>query len=185
MKGKIFVITGTSGSGKSTLASAVLEDYEMNIAKVTTCTTRDPRGEERNGIDYNFLSRAEFENFIEKDALFEHAEVYGNYYGSLRKDVNALLDSGKNVLFVIDVQGAETLENINKEIVTIFVRTPSILELRKRIEKRAEDSVEKIEQRLSIAKKEEEKAPLFDYIIINDILDTAITELKSIIKQNL
>jgi guanylate kinase len=173
MKGKIFVVTGASGSGKTTLAMSVLKDKELNLEKVITCTTREPRSGEINGKDYNFFSREEFE------------KVYGNYYGSQKKDVDARINSGKNVLFVIDVQGAETLEARDSDVISIFVKSPSISELKIRLEKRGEDSPEKINTRLRIAKAEEEKAPLFDYIIVNDILDDAIDELKRVIRTNI
>ena len=185
MKGKLFVITGTSGSGKTTLAMDVLGDRTLNLEKVITCTTREPRHGEVNGKDYNFFSKEEFEKLIEEDAFFEHAQVYGAYYGSQKKDVDALLESGKNVLFIIDVQGAETLESKDSKTISIFVKAPSIQELKNRMEQRGQDSPEKINLRLKIAKAEEEKAPLFDYIIVNDILKEAIAELKRVIRSNL
>jgi len=185
MKGKIFVITGTSGSGKTTLANAIIKHSELNLSRVVSYTSRSPRGGEKNGVHYNFISREQFEKFIEQGEFFEHAEVYGNYYGSLKNDVNCLLDSGKNVLFVIDVQGAETIKRREEEIVTIFVRTSSINELRKRIEKRGEDSPEKINQRLETAKFEEEKASLFDHVLVNDVLSKSINELCELIKKKI
>lgn len=184
MKGKIFVVTGTSGSGKTTLAEKILNDSKLNISKIVTCTTRAPRGREQNGVHYNFFSKDEFEKKISENKFFEYAEVYSNYYGSLKIDVNKLLDSGKNVLFVVDVQGAETLKKNHSEIITIFVKTPSISELKNRLEKRAEDSIERINERIAIAEQEEKKATMFDYIIINDNLDLAVNQLKEIIRNN-
>jgi guanylate kinase len=184
MDGKIFVITGTSGSGKTTLANNVLNDTSMNISKVVTYTTRSLRGNEKNKVHYNFVSRECFEKLISENKFFEYAEVYGNYYGSLTSDVEKIIKSGKNVLFVIDVQGAENLKNSNKGIVTIFITAPSFSELKKRLEKRAEDSKEKILERLLVAEKEEEKKYLFDYVLINDEVRKAIIELKAIIKKH-
>jgi guanylate kinase len=184
MKGKIFVVTGTSGSGKTTLAEKILKDSKLNISKIVTCTTRPPRGREQNGVHYNFLSRNEFEQKIFENKFFEYAEVYGNYYGSLKIEVNKLIESGKNVLFVVDVQGAETLKKNYSEIITIFIKTPSISELKIRLEKRAEDSIERINERIAIAEQEEKKSILFDYVIINDNLDLAVNQLKEIIRNN-
>ena len=183
MGGKVFVITGASGSGKTTLAMAALEDPQLSLSKVITCTSRAPRGEEKNGVDYRFFTRPEFEKMAEEGKFFEHAEVYGNYYGSLKEDVNAILESGKNVLFVVDVQGAEYIKKRHPKAITIFVKAPSVEEMKRRLEGRRQDSPEKIKERLEQAMAEEEKAPLFDHTLMNDVLEDAVEEIKRIIRE--
>lgn len=180
VKAKLFIITGPSGAGKTTIAEEILKK-EKNITKVITCTTRKIRKGEKDGVDYKFVTREEFEKFIKKDMLLEKAIVYENYYGSLRDDVEKIMESGKSVLFVVDVQGAMTIKAKFRGAVDIFIKTPSLEELRKRIEKRKKDSKEVIGQRMQMAKEELDLENEFTYIVINDDLKDSINEVKKII----
>ncbi|MEK6959260.1 MAG: guanylate kinase [archaeon] len=182
MKPKIFVITGSSGVGKSTIADALLLKNK-NLKKVITCTTRAPRGKEKDGVDSRFLSVEKFKALIEKKAFFENALVYGNYYGSLKEDVKKILASKKSLLFVVDVQGAETIKKNDSRAVTIFIKPPKFEELRARLKKRKTDSEEIIDKRIAVAKEELKKAPLFDYAVVNDLLDVAVKETQQIVEK--
>ncbi|MGI6589823.1 MAG: guanylate kinase [Candidatus Iainarchaeum sp.] len=183
-KAKLFVITGPSGAGKTTIAQEILKK-DKNITKVITCTTRAMRKGEKDGVDYKFVTREEFEKFIKKDMLLEKAIVYDNYYGSLRDDVEKIMESGKSVLFVVDVQGAMTIKAKFRGAVSIFVKTPTLDELRKRIEKRKKDSKDVIAQRMQTAREELELENEFNFIVINDDLKKAILEVKKIIQNAL
>lgn len=180
VKAKLFIITGPSGAGKTTIATEILKK-EKNLTKVITCTTRPMRAGEKDGVDYKFVSKEDFEKFIRKDMLLERAIVYDNYYGSLRDDVEKIMESGKSVLFVVDIQGAMTIKAKFRGAVDIFVKTPSLDELRKRIEKRKKDSKDVIAQRMQIAREELELEGEFTHVVINDDLKKAIVEVRKII----
>ncbi|MFA5126116.1 MAG: guanylate kinase [archaeon] len=184
MSGKVFVFTGPSGAGKTTLAQVILKEMD-SFQRIITYTTRGMREGEKDGIDSNFVSRKKFEQFIKDDKLLEHAIVYGNYYGSLRSDVEKIIASGKNVLFVVDVQGALTIKKKFSSAITIFVKTPSLQELRERLEKRALDSKEIIEKRLTTAEQELVLEGKFDFVVVNDVLLEAVARVKEIISSSL
>jgi guanylate kinase len=179
MVGRIFVISGLSGAGKTTIASNLLKQIPT-LKKVITCTTRSPREGEINGQDYNFVSKEEFEKFISNNKLIEYAKVYDNYYGSLKSDLNNLIKKEKDVLFVVDVQGALTLKTLISESKLIFIDVP-LEEIKKRLEKRGKDSREVIEKRLQIAKEELTYKNKFDFVVENIDLKKAIDEVKEII----
>jgi guanylate kinase len=178
--GKIFVFTGPSGAGKTTIAQTILKETSF-FQRIVTYTTRDSREGEMNGIDYNFVSREKFEQLIKNNELLEYANVYGNYYGSLRSDVEKIIASGKNVLFVIDVQGALTIKKKFPSAITIFIKTPSLQVLRERLLKRASDSIEIIEKRLGVAEQELCIENKFDFVVVNDSLSQAVNQTKKII----
>jgi guanylate kinase len=180
-KGKLFVITGSSGAGKTTIAKSVLAKLRI-LKRVITCTTRAPRAGEKNGIDYRFFSKNGFQELLKKNAFLEHAVVYENYYGSLKKDADKIINSGKSVLFVVDVQGAKTIKEKFPSAVTIFIKPPAFEALKKRLESRSKDSKEIIEGRLRIAEEELSHADEFDYSVVNDDLNEAISETKRIIE---
>lgn len=175
----LFVITGPSGCGKSTLAGRVLEELD-NIDFSVSYTTRKKRNSEEEGNDYYFVSEGEFKRMIEDMKLVEWAVVHGNYYGTSKRELEKKATKG-DILLDIDVQGAHQIKEKFKKTVFIFIMPPLYLELKKRLKKRGEESPESINERLDVAKKEIRHYHHFDYIIINDLLEKAVEELKSII----
>ncbi|TET71455.1 MAG: guanylate kinase [Candidatus Aminicenantes bacterium] len=175
----LFVITGPSGCGKSTLAGRVLEELD-NIDFSVSYTTRKKRNSEEEGKDYYFVSEGEFKRMMEDMKLVEWAVVHGNYYGTSKRELEKKATKG-DILLDIDVQGAHQIKEKFKKTVFIFIMPPLYLELKKRLKKRGEESPESINERLDVAKKEIRHYHHFDYIIINDLLEKAVEELKSII----
>jgi guanylate kinase len=182
--GILFIISAPSGSGKSTLVSEVrkqLSGIEFSIS----WTTRAPRGSEQDGREYHFTSREEFERMIAADEFLEHAEVFGNYYGTARKSLEEARLAGHDLLLDIDVQGAAQVRAKTPEAVSIFVMppTPRVLRTRLRNRSRAEGVVNEAEvfRRLSEARKEIENYRGYTYILINDILDRAVAQLEAIV----
>ena len=153
----MIVISSPSGGGKSTLCRMLLEEY-AGIEYSISCTTREPRGDEKDGVSYHFMSRDEFEKRIGKGDFLEHAEVHGNLYGTLRETVESALSEGKSVILDIDVQGAEQIRGglgvndlISQSFIDIFIAPPSLEVFRKRREDRGEDSPDVIEVRMKNA----------------------------------
>ena len=181
MKERIFVFTGLSGSGKSTIADAVI-GYK-NLARVVTYTTRPAREGEVDRKDYNFISREEFRGKINQGYFLEWAEVYGNLYGNPRTDLENLLSSGKNALYVIDIRGAKTIRKFYPEAILIFIKTYGLEELRKRLITRGKDSPEVIDKRMKreAIDFDEPSRYNFNHVLINNQLDRAISEIKGII----
>jgi guanylate kinase len=179
-KGILVVISGPSGTGKGTICNRILSEMD-NIEFSTSMTTRDPREGEIDGVHYFFVTKDEFEKAISEDAFVEYADVYGNYYGTLRKEVNARLDSGTDVLLDIDVQGAMNVMKDYPKETFIFIRPPSLEELEKRLKGRGTDSAEVISRRLSEAEHEISLADEYGYQVVNDDLDEAVAEVKKII----
>jgi len=183
-RGKIFVLTGPSGVGKTEIAKNILKNKELNIQKVTTCTTRSIRPGEKDGRDYFFLSKEKFLNNIKNKKMFEYAEVYGNYYGSRKEDVEKILNYGKNILFTVDVKGAFSLKKIVPSCKTFFIKAESISELKKRLLGRNTDSRSIIEARIKKAIHELNNAKKFDYIIVNynGKMNKTIEEVSNLIR---
>ncbi len=179
-KGAILILSGPSGCGKSTLLKEVYKDIDDYYFSIST-TTRDPREGETHGIDYLFTSKEEFEKDIENGDFLEYANVHGNYYGTSLKPINAALKEGKLVIFDIDVQGHEIVrEKLDSIVTSVFITTPNLSELETRLNNRATDSKEVIEKRIKNAKHEVEFFQDYDYLIINDDLETAAKQLVSI-----
>ncbi len=177
--GGIFILSAPSGTGKSTVAGKLLQQVE-GLRRVVTATTREPRPGERDGVDYIFMSREEFERGIKEGRFLEYAEVYGNYYGTLRDQVERNIKENVDSLLVIDVQGAFRVKEVFPEAVSVFLLPPSLEELKRRMIARGyRDS--NAEVRLEMAKKEIPCARFFDYVIINDFVDKAVDQLRSII----
>lgn len=178
--GQLFIISAPSGVGKSTLIRSILEEYPKLRFSVS-CTTRSPRPEEVDGKDYVFISKEEFLNGIASGRFLEWAEVHGNYYGTDSSPIEKWLRAGEHVLLDIDVQGARIVRCIYPVAHTIFILPPSLNVLEERLRSRSTDSPEQIEIRLAAARRELMEAPWYDYIVINDNLRDAITDLKAVL----
>ena len=178
--GLLFIVSGFSGAGKGTIMKELLRRYD-NYALSVSATTRKPRPGEVHGKDYFFISREEFEKMIREDALIEYATYAGNYYGTPRKYVEEMMAAGKDVILEIEVQGAQKIKEKMPETERIFVTPPSAEELRRRLTDRGSETEEEIEKRLRRAVEEASYMPLYDYILVNDDLDRAVTELHSLV----
>lgn len=183
-KGKLLIFSAPSGSGKSTIVNFLMQEHpELNMHFSISCTTRAPRGTEKNGVEYFFLTPEEFKAKIAEGAFVEYEEVYTDrFYGTLKSQVENQINNGENVVFDVDVKGGCNLKKIfGSEALSVFVQPPSVEELRRRLVGRATDAPEVIEQRLAKAEEELTYAPKFDVIIVNDDLETAKAEaLKTI-----
>ena len=178
--GCLIVVSGPSGTGKSTIVNTVLDTCN-DLSFSVSATTRQQREGETEGVDYFFVTKERFQQMIDNNELLEHAEYVGNYYGTPRKAVLDKIENGSSILLDIEVQGAEQVKDQFPEAVTMFVIPPSWEELERRLVNRGTDSMEKIQARLKHAKSEIEKIENYDYIIVNDVLETAISEVISII----
>ncbi len=178
--GNLFIVSGPSGAGKSVISSALLGSVPRLKFSISY-TTRPPRGSERDGVEYRFISRSDFEALIGRGELLEWAEVYGNLYGTSLTMVQQILDAGDDVLLDIDVQGARSIRQKRPDAITVFILPPSYQVLRERLEKRRLDKAYIIEQRLGIAGWEIRQYKDYDYLIINDYLEQSVEDLKAII----
>jgi len=182
--GILFIISAPSGSGKSTLVSE-LRKQVSGVEFAISWTTRPPRGSEQNGREYNFTSRAEFQRMLEAGVFLEHAEVFGNWYGTARRSLDEARAAGHDLLLDIDVQGAAQVRAKMPEAVSIFVLPPNprVLRTRLRNRSRAEGVVveEEVYRRLNAASKEIENYREYGYILVNDILDRAVAQLEAIV----
>lgn len=181
---KIFVISGPSGAGKSTLVSGLLERIP-ELEKSVSVTTRKPRKGEKDGVSYYFVSKEEFNRKLERGEFLEWAEVHGNYYGTLSSLVNEKLKRGRSVVLEIDVQGASQVKKKCPESVLIFILPPSVETLEERLKKRATEDEESLRMRLNNALKELEEVPKYEYIVVNDDFERALSELEKIVKGEL
>lgn len=174
-KGKLFVFSAPSGSGKTTIVRHLLEQTELNLEFSISATSREKRGTEEHGKDYYFLSASEFKNKIKNEAFLEWEEVYrDNFYGTLKTEVERIWAMGKHVIFDIDVSGGLRIKRkFPEETLAIFVKPPSIDELKIRLKKRQTESDDKINMRVAKASAELATSPLFDEIVVNDNLDEA------------
>ncbi len=180
--GKLIIFSAPSGSGKTTIVHrlmGIVEGLEFSVS----ATSRAPRGAEQNGKDYYFLSAEEFDGKIAEDAFVEWEEVYaGTKYGTLRSELERIWSKGHTILFDVDVKGGVRLKEIfGPQALSIFVMPPSVEELRNRLVGRATDSPEKIEQRIAKAGEELGYAERFDHVVVNDNLDEAVEEVRSIV----
>ncbi|WP_153726579.1 guanylate kinase [Heliorestis convoluta] len=179
-RGVLIVISGPSGAGKGTLCRLLLEK-EKDIKLSVSATTRLPRAGEVEGTHYFFMKKADFIQQINENAFLEWAQVYDNYYGTPRKQVEEFLSQGKNVLLEIDIQGALQVKKHYQEAALIFIAPPSLEELAKRIYGRGTDSKEVIQKRLRLASEELEYIDKYDYCIINDEVERATERLQAIV----
>jgi guanylate kinase len=178
-KGLLFIVSAPAGTGKTTLVNLLTTEFSQ-IKRSISYTTRSPRKGEIDGIDYHFISKELFEEKILARDFLEYADVFGNYYGTSKKQVMSELEKGHHVILVIDTQGRLNVKDIIKNI-SIFIEPPNHNELKRRISTRSLDSKESIVRRLEWAKHEIKLATYYDYKIINDDLDIAYQVLKSII----
>lgn len=181
-RGAVLVLSGPSGAGKSSLISEIIDEIGECYFSIST-TTRQMREGEVDGVDYHFVSEEEFKKGIENDEFLEYAIVHGNYYGTSLLPVKEALSQGKLVIFDIDVQGNVSVNNRLGDITTsVFITPPSLSELKRRLTRRGTDSQEVIAKRIENAKKEIQRVSEYDFLLINDDLKTAASQLRLIAK---
>lgn len=178
--GNLFVVAAPSGAGKSSLVKALME-LDARVMPSISHTTRAPRGQEVHGREYYFVSNDTFDQMVQQDAFVEWAQVHGNRYGTSKSAIEQRMSQGVDVLLEIDYQGAQQVKRLFPSAVLIFVLPPSWNELRSRLERRAEDSAEVIEVRLQNAAQEMAQAKNFDFVIINELFERALFDLKAIV----
>ncbi len=179
-KGILIVISGFSGAGKGTLMKRLLQTYD-NYALSISMTTRSPREGERDGVEYFFVSKREFEERIKEDGLIEYASYCDNYYGTPKDYVEEQLDAGKDVILEIEIQGALQVKKKFPESLLMFVTPPNVKELERRLVGRGTESAEVIRKRLVRASEESEGIEAYDYIVVNDNLDVCVEELHRLV----
>jgi len=182
--GKVIIFSAPSGSGKSTIISRLMQHEELRLAFSVSCTSRQPRGTERNGVEYFFLTPEEFRQRIANNEFLEYEEVYKDrFYGTLKRQVDSQLERGDNVVLDVDVKGGCNIKShYGDKALSLFIQPPSIDELRRRLEGRGTDAPEVIENRLKRAAFELSFAPKFDRVIINDELERAVEEAFEAVK---
>lgn len=178
--GNLFVVSAPSGAGKSSLVKALLE-LDSQVYRSISHTTRLPRGQEKHGREYYFASRDDFEKMIAGNAFVEWANVHGNMYGTSKKSIEERLASGSDVVLEIDYQGALQIKKSFPSAVLIFILPPSWDELRSRLENRGEDAPEVIDMRMKNAKTEMAQVHKFDFVIINELFERALFDLKAVV----
>jgi guanylate kinase len=181
-RGLLIILSSPSGAGKSTLA-ARLRAWDPTLNFSVSATTRAPRSGEEHGREYYFHSREEFQDMVAKGDMLEHAEVFGNYYGSPKGPVEEAINAGRDVLFDIDWQGGQQVRasTLGKHVLSIFILPPSIPELERRLYARAQDSKEVIDGRMSKSRDEISHWPEYDYVLVNEDLDETEARLKTIV----
>lgn len=182
MDGKVLIFSAPSGSGKSTVVSHLLRlhpELEFSVS----ATSRKPRGEEKNGVEYWFLTEEKFRGLIEEDKFVEYEEVYpGRFYGTLKSEVERIWSKGNVIIFDVDVKGGVNLKKyFGDKALSVFIQAPSVEVLRERLISRGTDSMEDIEKRVAKASEELTYAPLFDRVLVNDDLSTALSEAEEMV----
>lgn len=182
MSNKVIIFSAPSGSGKSTIVSHILKLHpEMEFS--VSATSRAPRGQERNGIEYHFFTADEFRKMIAEDKFVEYEEVYaGSFYGTLKSEVQRIWDKGHVIIFDVDVKGGVNLKKyFGDKALSVFIQAPSVEELKKRLVARGTDSAEAIAKRVAKASEEMTYADKFDYILVNDDLQKAYAEAEKVV----
>ena len=184
MGNKVLIFSAPSGSGKSTIVNHILGLYPDSMEFSVSATSRAPRGEEQHGREYYFLSADEFRKLIEEDKFVEYEEVYeGRFYGTLKSECERIWGAGHVIIFDVDVKGGINLKKyFGKDALSIFIQAPSVEVLRERLINRGTDSPEAIEERVAKAQEEITYAPEFDYILVNDDLNTAYAESEKVVE---
>ena len=181
-RGLMLILSSPSGAGKTTLTRMLLQDKSIDLTLSVSSTTRERRSSEVDGIHYHFIARDQFERMRGEDEFLEWAEVHGNFYGSPRAPVEAVLAQGRDVLFDIDYQGTQQVRRkAPDDVVTIFILPPTMKELRARLERRAEDSAETIAKRLTNARHEIQRWTGYDYVLVNDDLQRTYRQVLTIL----
>lgn len=185
--GVLLLISAPSGGGKTTLCDGLLA-ANTHLSRVITCTTRDPRDGEQDGVDYHFLTAEAFLKRVQAGNFLEHATVYGHSYGVLKSDVLEKLRSGSDVLLTVDVQGAATIRDqaerdheLSRALVSVFLAPPNMVELEARLRGRNKDSATTIQKRLSVARQEITQARHFDYLVVSESKDRDLAKVQSIL----
>ena len=180
-KGDLIIISGTTCAGKGTVIKKLLANHN-DIVLSTSYTSRPKRESEIDGVDYYFVSKEEFERKIENGDFLEYAQVqYGAYYGTPKKEVLELLDSGKDVILEIDVQGAKQIKELYPETILIFIMAPSMREVKRRIMMRGDENIDQIISRFKVAYNEINQINDYNYVVVNDDLDKAIVKVEAIL----
>jgi guanylate kinase len=182
-RGLMLVLSSPSGAGKTTLTRMLLQDPTIDLTLSVSVTTRARRSSEVDGIHYHFIDRAEFERRRQAGELLEWAKVHDHFYGSPRRAVEAILARGRDVLFDIDYQGTQQIQQkAPDDVVTVFILPPSMRELKARLERRAEDATEAIARRLQTARQEINRWALYDYVLVNEDLQSSFVDVLAILK---
>ena len=181
-RGLLIILSSPSGAGKSTLAKRLMA-WDPTLSFSVSATTRNPRPGETDGVEYYFKTKPEFEAMVDAGEMLEHAEVFGNYYGTPKGPVETAMMAGRDTIFDIDWQGGQQVRNssLGKHVLSIFILPPSIEELERRLRARAQDSEEEIAGRMAKSRNEISHWPEYDYVLINDDLDETEQDLKNII----
>ncbi len=180
-KGILVVVSGFSGAGKGTVMNRLVESHD-NYALSISATSRQPRPSEKEGVNYFFKTREEFEAMISRDELIEYAEYVGNYYGTPKSFVEKKLNEGKNVLLEIEIQGAMKVKSTFPEAILIFIMPPSAEELKQRLVGRSTESAEEIDRRMKRAVQESQGIEYYDFILVNDEVDKCVSRLHGIVE---
>jgi guanylate kinase len=180
--GPLIIVSGPSGSGKSTVIARVLAEARVAMHLSVSATTRSPRAAEKDGIDYHFWTREEFERQVRAGAFLEWAKVHGHYYGTLKSEVVPKREQGIGVILDIDVQGAETIRRLCPDNVSIFLRTKSMETYEQRLRSRGTENAEAIQRRLAAAQGELDRAREYDFQVVNEDLDTAVRDLRVLVE---
>jgi guanylate kinase len=181
MAGNLFVVVAPSGAGKTSLVNELLKRHP-HIHLSISHTTRQPREGEKTGREYHFVDKPAFEKMIDQGDFLEHANVYGNYYGTSKRWIEKELAGDHDVLLEIDWQGAQQLKALFRHMVGIFILPPSLEELRKRLESRGKDSRDTIERRMASAREDISHVLEFEYIIVNESFEEALADLESVVR---
>ena len=179
-EGLLLVISGPAGAGKGTVVKELIKDDNIRLS--ISATTRAPRGKEKDGVEYHFLSRESFESMIAEDGFIEYAQYLGNYYGSPKKPVVEWQEQGKDVILEIEGEGCEKMKKIMPECISIFIMPPSMEVLEKRLRGRATETEENILKRMKRAAEELPLAKNYDYVFVNGALEDCVEDVKTIIK---
>ena len=179
-RGLLFVVSAPSGTGKTTVVERLVQIFpDLGLSRSYTC--RAMRAGETDGVDYNFITRASFEEMIEKDAFLEWADVFGNLYGTGKAETERELAAGRDLILVIDVQGARQVRSHGASAIGVFVLPPSYEALERRLRGRSKDSEEAIRKRLATARREIRAVAEYEYVIVNDELDACVDRLRAIV----
>ena len=180
-RGQLFVVSAPSGTGKTTLVERLVQTVP-NLMLSRSFTSRAPRPGEQDGVDYNFISRERFETMKDAGEFLEYADVFGNYYGTSATTTETALASGRDLVLVIDVQGARQVRARASAAVGIFVLPPSFEVLEKRLRRRSKDSDEQIRRRLAVARSEVDAVADYDYVVVNDEVEPAVQRLRAVVE---